>query len=67
MELTGQWVIATSAVRSLILLSEQRRDVGVKLMVKMSREPHNSNLLATAAWLVSNNYYCIRVWINDKI
>ena len=54
MELPGQWVIATAAVRSLVLLSEQSRDVGVKLMVKMSRGPHNRNLLATAAWLVSN-------------
>ena len=53
-ELPGQWVIATVAVRSLVLLSEQTRHAGVKLMVKMSRGPHNSNLLDNAAWLVSN-------------
>ena len=44
-------VISTEAVRSLVNLPEQRRKVGVKLMVKISRGAHNRNLVATEAFI----------------
>ena len=43
-------VISTEAVRSLVNLPEQRRKVGVKLMMKMSKGAHNRNLVSTVAY-----------------
>ena len=43
-------VISTEAVRSLVNLPEQRRKVGVKLMVKISQGAHNRNLVATETY-----------------
>ena len=40
-------VISTETTRSLVNVAEERREVGVKSMVKMSRVPHNRNLVAT--------------------
>ena len=43
-------MISTEVVRSLVNLPEQRRKVGVKLMVKISWGAHNRNLVSTAEY-----------------